>query len=141
MNNHLLEVTPPDILALDDGISVLILGHPGWLPNLKDFVNKTFIHSPVVLFYSNKGIRSDNVHWAVYQNKLADYSILDLETANELELMLALTRDRATFFICDPQSQKDKRRILHAREQEAMVFDSVEQMKTYFQNIVFNQPE
>ena len=54
MNNHLLEVTPPDILALDDGISVLILGHPGWLPNLKDFVNKTFIHSPVVLFTVTK---------------------------------------------------------------------------------------
>jgi len=141
MNNQLIEVTPPDILALDDGVSVLVLGDATWLTDLKDFVNKTFIHSPVALYYANKGIRSDNIHWAVYQNKMADYCILDLETANELELMLALTRDRATFYVCNPNSQKDKRRILHAREQEVMIFDSVNQLKTYFQNIVFAQPE
>jgi|TARA_B100000131_G_scaffold318217_1_gene361664 hypothetical protein len=141
MNNQLIEVTPPDILALDDGISVLVLGDAKWLTDLKDFVNKTFIHSPVALYYTDKRIRSDTIHWAVYQNRMADYAIVDLETANELELMLALTRDRATFYVCNPNSQKDKRRILHAREQEVMVFDSVEQLKTYFQNIVFNQPE
>ena len=54
MNNQLIEVTPPDILALDDGISVLVLGDAKWLTDLKDFVNKTFIHSPVALYYTDK---------------------------------------------------------------------------------------
>ena len=40
MNNHLLEVTPPDMLALEDGISVLALGDlssTGILNELRDF--------------------------------------------------------------------------------------------------------
>ena len=47
MNNSLIEVTPPDILAMDDGISVLILANgtdqTKWLQELKDFINKIFI--------------------------------------------------------------------------------------------------
>ena len=140
MNNSLIEVTPPDILAMDDGISVLILANgtdqTKWLQELKDFINKIFIHSPVALITVPNGVRSDNIHWCIFQNKMVDYCILDLETANELEIMMGLTRERPTFFICNPNSQKDKRRILHAREQEAMVFDSVEQLKTYFQNFI-----
>ena len=95
-----------------------------------------FTMSPVAFYYAPQGIRSDNIHWAVYTNRIADYTICDLETANELEVMLAMVRDRPTFFVCNPNSQRDKRRILHSREHEAMVFDSIAQLKTYFQTIV-----
>jgi len=140
MNNNFIEVTPPDIHALDDGVSILLLGNnQQWFDELKDFANKTFTHSPVGFYYANQPVRSDNIHWAVYHGKMCDYCVVDLESVNELELTLALVRNRPTFFICNPNSKKEIRRILHSREEEMMIFDTVKQLQTYFTHMIPDQ--
>mgnify|MGYP000034543092 CR=1 FL=1 len=137
MNNNLLEITPPSLHILEDGLSVFVMTQDVQIfAELKDFINKVFTHSPVGLYYCERNVASNTIHWAIMHNHLCNYCIVDLETANSEEIMLAMSRKSPTFWICNPNTQKDIRRILNSREEEVLIFDDVQQLNTYFQHIL-----
>lgn len=110
--NSVYEITPPSLMLVGDGLAIFILGNPIDIDKLQKIIERQQYQTELYFFKHTDGIQEDTIAWAKAAIYESDIVIIDLDTANNFELSLALLVDKPVYCLARSSSSKELAKLL-----------------------------
>ena len=135
-DNSSFTVTAPDLYLTDDGIGVLIISqNPDFVDKVKRIMEK-YIISSIVFFQNAKPTTEQNVAWEYFVSKQTDLMIVDMDSCEYVDLLVAITRPipagKWTIFVNQKGSKRDALRVISG-EGKFFQFRNIEDIEMFIQ--------
>ena len=91
-NNSIYELTPPSLYLNDNGPSILALGftEEAIRTKLCPTIDKVFSDTSITYYYNPNNLNESTIAWARSVVNTVDHIVINADTANELEVFVAL---------------------------------------------------
>jgi len=90
MSNNTYHITPPNLIMVEEGITVLLLGfeHSSVL-KIEEIFEKQVYEADLLFYYSESKIDTETLGWANAVAQNSDFIIINLDNITPLELAIA----------------------------------------------------
>lgn len=115
--NPIYTVTPPDMMLPDRGpIITLLTTEQSFVDQVETLYENLFKSVPITLYHPGGKVTDANSAWLISMAQFSDTLYVDLDSINELGLVVSLVSDTNTVFITKTNKRKSIVKILNTRQ-------------------------